>query len=415
MKALAPSKWALVLLTCVAVATLASGETFKKHSKWLPVGPNPSAIVAADLNEDELPEIVTADVGAMMSPREERPANDQVSLLVSRGKLSYEAQPPLQAGFAPYCIVVANIDALKAPDLVVGNFLAARQRDITLFRNLRDNLFEPTHFTIPPDRELSYERMRDGDEAPVFTTPGITSLVVQDFNHDGYRDVVATGWSSDVLAFLPGTVDTYFGAPQFTRADGAPRDVKAADFDGDGETDLVATLYAAGEVALWRGDGKGTFTPATHFLSRGRLPQKIQVADINGDGRLDLAVSHCHTDDSIVLFYGDGKFSFSVSQEILLGEDREMLEREIRDILVADLNGDGKPDIAAACHTSSEVIVLINASTGKELPQTFHRETYTYEKARPYSLCAADFDGDGKRDLGVTLWEANSVALLLGK
>ena len=397
------------------MAASASGDTFEKHKKWLPVGPNPSAIVAADLNGDGWPEIVTADVGTLTSPREERPAHDQLSFLVAHEDLDYEPLPQLQTGFAPYCIVVANIDALKAPDLVVGNFLATRNRDVSLFRNLRDNLFEASHFAIPPDRELAYKRMRDGDGAPVFTRPGVTSLIVRDINHDGYRDVVATGWSTDMLAFLPGVADSYFGPPRFTRAMGAPRDVKAADFNGDGEIDLVATLYSLGQVALWRGDGTGAFAPAGHFLSRGRLPHKVQVADINGDGELDLAVSHCHTDDSIVLFYGDGDFRFSASQEILLGEDREVLEHEVRDILVTDLNGDGRPDIAAACYASSQVIVLINCSKDAALPQSFEREMYEYEDAQPRSLCGADFNRDGQQDLAVTLWGANSVSLLLGK
>ncbi len=404
-----------LLITCLVIAPGAAGDTFKKHTRQLPAGPNPSAIVAADLNGDEWPEIITADVGSLTDPRQERPAHDQLSFLVAQGDLDYEPQPQLQTGFAPYCIAVANIDALKAPDLVVGSFHAVRERNISLFRNLRDNLFEPSHFSIPPDRELPYERMRDGDGAPIFTTPGITSLIVSDINHDSYRDIVATGWSSDVLIFVPGVPDAYFGAPRFTRAVGGPRDVKAADFDKDGETDLVATLYTAGQLALWKGDGTGAFEPAAHFASRGRLPHKVQVADVNRDDRLDLVVSHCYTDDSIVLFYGDGDFQFSLSQELMLGEDRKVLEHEIRDIIVTDLNGDDKPDIAAACYGSAQVVVFINNSPDAALPQTFREETYPYKDARPRGLCAADFNRDGARDLAVTLWEANAVGLLLGE
>ncbi|HEO71445.1 MAG TPA: hypothetical protein ENN80_09285, partial [Candidatus Hydrogenedentes bacterium] len=190
----------LVTVACVLACGAGATDTFSKHKRWLSVGPNPSYIVAADLTGDGLPEILTADAGSLTDPREERPAHDQVSLLVARGDLEYEHQPQLQTGFAPYCIVIANIDALKAPDIVVGSFHAVRRRNLSLFRNLGENLFEPLHFRIPPDKELPYKRMRDGDGSPVFTTPGITSLVVRDINHDGFRDVVATGWSSDVIA-----------------------------------------------------------------------------------------------------------------------------------------------------------------------------------------------------------------------
>ena len=73
-------------------------ETFTKYGKWFQVGPNPCAIAAADLNGDGIPDIVTADRGSMTNPSEERPADDELSLLESHGSLSYTARPPLKAG-----------------------------------------------------------------------------------------------------------------------------------------------------------------------------------------------------------------------------------------------------------------------------------------------------------------------------
>ena len=126
-------------------------------------------------------------------------------------------------------------------------------------------------------------------------------------------------------------------------------------------------------------------------------------------------MSHCYDDDSIALFYGDGSFRFSVCQEIVLGQDREVLEHEIRDLLVEDLSGNGRPDIALACYASSEVVVLFNESEDDRLPQVFRKETYTYEDGKPRALCAADFNQDGRLDIGVALWHANEIALLLQK
>ena len=402
-------------LTCLAllVAFGARSDTFTKHKQWLQVGPNPNAIVALDLNEDGLPEIVTADTGAMSDPRQEKPANDELCLLVATGNLAYEDHPRLRTGFAPYAIVTANIDALKAPDLVVASFLATENNDVALFRNMGDNLFEPSYLSVP-DALLTYARTRDGDDEPVFTVPGVTSVAVHDFNHDRYNDVIAAGWASDVLLFFPGAANTEFGEPAVFDAKGGPRDIKIADFDGDKEADLVVALYSAHELGLWRGDGQGGFEPAARFGTRGHLPTKVQVADIDGDAKFDLAVSHCYSEDSVVLFFGDGGFSFSVSQEILLGESRDVLEHEIRDLLVRDLNADGKTDLAVACYGSSQVLVLINESEPGALRQTFRTESYQYEDAQPRALCAADFNQDGAIDLGVTLWRANAVSLLLG-
>lgn len=389
-------------------------DTFVRHPKTFRVGPSPSAIAAVDLNGDGIPEIVTANRGRLSDIREERPAEDSVSFLLAEGPLQYVSQPPLRAGFGPYAIAIANIDALKAPDILVASFHAVRHRDLTLLRNIGDNLFEPHHFSVSDDR-LHYARMRDAESVPIFTMPGLTSLVVEDFDRDGYRDVVATGWSSDVLVYFPGVAVGYFGEPVILDLEGGPRDVVVADFDGDRELDLAVALYSSNEIALLRGEGGGRFVEVGRIDSRGRLPHRIRFVDMNLDGEGDLVVSHVHTDDSVVIFYGDGGLSFSLSQEILLGTDRQKLEYEIRDMAVADFTGNGRMDLALACHEASSVVFLANVSKDSSLPQRFSREVYTFKGGRPRAFCISDLNQDGKVDLGVALWESNAVALLLRK
>ncbi|MCX5769723.1 MAG: VCBS repeat-containing protein, partial [Candidatus Hydrogenedentes bacterium] len=407
-------KKAGLFLTILALISIsARAQTFTEHSKTYQVGPNPNAIAAADLNDDGIPDLVTANTGELNDPRQERPANDELSLLLSSAPLEYVVQPPLKTDFGPYALAVANVDGKQAPDIVAASFLATYNRDITLFRSMGGGLFEPTSFTVPDDT-LPYNRMLDGDNEPVFTKPGITSIILPDINKDGFRDIIATAWSSDALIYIPGEDATWFGKPQFTLAASGPRDVAAADFDNDKNLDLAVALYTSGEVGLWKGNGEGVFEPITRFSSRGKLPTTIRLADLNGDDKIDIIVSHCHTDDSIVIFYGDGGFSFSVSQEILLGEQRNVLEHEIRDLVVQDLNADGHTDIAAACYGSKKVILLINSSSGSSVPQTFSRETYPFDSGRPRTLCAADFNKDGAIDIAAALWDANAVALLLG-
>lgn len=392
----------------------AYGDLFVRRARLFPVGPNPCAIVAGDLNDDGLPELITADRGQLTNPQEERPANDELSLLIAREELEYvKHHPSLKTGFGPYAITLANIDALKWPDIIVVNFLASRNRDITLFLNLQtEQIFELAAFSVP-DQGLAYFRQRDGEGAPIFTKPGLTACAVRDFNGDGLRDLVTTCWSSDALALLPGHADTYFDVPVFFESKGGPRDIALGDFDSDGHTDLAVAMYASNEVALWRGDGTLGFEEVTRFPTRGRLPTCIRAADFNTDGQLDLAVSHRYTDDSIVLFFGTGSFHFGLSQELMLGENRELLECGIRDIAVADLNEDGRADIAAACYSAGVTKVLINEEAASTASPRFRTEEYRFPDARPRAVCVADFNSDGKRDLAVALWEANAVGLLI--
>ncbi len=406
--------WCWAAFASLGLMSLAHADAFVKHAMLYQVGPNPSAIIAQDLNGDGLPEIITADRGVLGDPREERPANDEISILVPNERLNYaKLHPSLKTGFAPYALAVANVDAMKWPDIIVASFLATKHNPISLFlNNQQENVFLPVEFRFQEDA-LPYFRQTDGDGNEVFTRPGLTSVAVQDITHDGLRDLVAAGWSSDVLVFMPGDATAYFGAPKFIKAAGGPRDVAVADFDGDKESDLAVAMYATGELTLWKGDGSGAFSEAARLPTRGHLPTKARICDVNQDGLPDIVVAHSHTEDSLVIFYGDGPFSFSVSQEIMLGTDRGVLEHEIRDMVAEDLTGDGKPDFGVACYASGKVIVLINVSSDTSKQQRFHREEYAFEQGRPRALCMGDFDQNEQMDLAVALWEADSVGLLL--
>src|SRR5690606_4469825 len=130
------------------------------------------------------------------------------------------------------------------------------------------------------------------------------------------------------------------------------------DFNGDGHMDFAVCYYQERTIGVWRGDGAGGFDEQTRFNTRGRLPVSLQAGDLNADGKLDLAVGHAYADDSVVLFYGDGSFGFPQSQEFLFGDDREVLEHEVRGIALGDFDRNGRLDIAAACYASGKVMLL---------------------------------------------------------
>ena len=377
------------------------------------VGPNPNAIACRDLNDDGFADIVTADRGELADPREERPANDELSVLLADDKMNFTRQTPsLKTGFGPYAVVIANVDGLKWPDIVVCNFHEVRHRDVTVFLNLHaEGIFKPVEIRVP-EETMGYARQKDGEGVPLFTKPGLTAAAVQDVNGDGLRDLLAVSWSCDAIVFMQGDKDAIFAAPRTLPAPGAPRDLRLGDLNGDGKTDMAVVYYATSEVGVWLGDERGEFTEHTRFPTRGNLPTTVRIADMNGDGSPDIIVSHCHTEDNVVIFYNDPAGTWACSQEICLGKDRRVMEHEIRDIAVDDLNGDGRNDIAVACSASKEVAVLLNASRGPEMPQSFSRETYAFSEGRPRALDAADLDGDAKKDLAVALWDVNAVGVM---
>jgi len=410
-----------VLLALFAIAVLLphaaraenGDDTFERHRRSYLVGSHPIALVLADLTGDGRPEIITANRGTLSDPNEEVPANDEISVLVASEDVNYTHGAQLETGFAPYDIEAVNVDGQRALDLVSVNFMARRGRDLSIFRNLGERKFEPIHFEVVAER-LKYYRHRYPDDLPAFTTPGLTSVAVDRVDEDEFRDAIAAGWCSDVLLYFPGTADGYFGEPEFWSAPGGPFDVQLVDLDDDGSFEVVTTYYSAGAIGIWARDDEGRFSEVRRFSSGGSLPHKVRIADIDRDGQRDLIVSHRHQDDSVVIWYGSAEFRFVRMQKLEAGVDDRAVEHDIRDIAIGDFDSNGWLDIAAAAPISRECIVWLQERFDGRGP-SFREERYTFKETegRPSALAATDVDGDSDTDLGVALWDSNTVTFLL--
>jgi hypothetical protein len=132
----------------------------------------------------------------------------------------------------------------------------------------------------------------------------------------------------------------------------------------------------------------------------GNSPISVAVADLNGDGKPDLATANWFSDDvSVLLNQGNGTFAAAVNY----GADSYPIS-----VAAADLNGDGKPDLAVANRNSDHVSVLLNQGNG-----TFAAAVSYAAGTSPSSVAAADLNGDGKPDLAVANYNSDNVSILL--
>jgi hypothetical protein len=207
-------------------------------------------------------------------------------------------------------------------------------------------------------------------------------LAVADLNGDGILDIAVThacGRETD-CSYRPGTVSVMLGngdgsfqrPVSYSTGEKDAGFVAIGDINGDGNLDLVVTNADCqisgcrnyGSISILLGNGNGTFQPAYTFFSGGDDPYDIVIADVNNDGKLDLVVANgCGATTSgclpgqsgvVSVLLGNGNGTFQ--PPAVFSSDGYYFSLGVA---VADVNGDGKPDI----------IVTNDETTAKNPPE----------------------------------------------
>jgi autotransporter-associated beta strand protein len=191
----------------------------------------------------------------------------------------------------------------------------------------------------------------------------------------------------------------------------SPTSVIAADLNGDGLVDLavanMASSLSQSTVTVLMGKGDGTFEAPRNYLVGGYGATGFALADINGDGVPDLVLVNQFSNNlSILLGNGDG--TFKTAQTFPTSAQPTSLA-------VADVNGDGKPDVLigyGAYPGGRQITILPNTSTGGTI--SFGTPITLTLSTRETRFTTADVNGDGKPDLILLYGSYNSVGVMLG-
>jgi hypothetical protein len=251
---------------------------------------------------------------------------------------------------------------------------------------------------------------------------------IGDVNGDGYVDIVTCNQTADSVSVLLGNGDGTFQTPVSYSSGGASAGpVAIGDVNGDGHPDLaVVNEYlsefdrSAGNVSVLLNNGDGTFQPPVSYPV-GYGPGSVAIGDLNGDGHPDLVVANQSLNGygavGVLLGNGDGTFQNPVNYTSGgVWADA---------VAIGDLNGDGNPDLAVTnmCAIGGTgkclrptVFVLPGSGDGTFVGQYTARSLGGYD---PQSIAIADVNGDGKPDLVVANFAAygnhahGSVGVLL--
>ncbi len=360
----------------------------------------PNSVAIADVNGDGIPDLLvatTVDQGGGNNPGL---AAVYLGNAASPGSYQQGATYP-STGTDPSGIAVLNLSTTSGAgtDLVVSNF-GSGTASVFL------------HDAANPGKYLA---------ATSLTTGGQPNQVISaDINGDGVPDLVFADLSTSgtaVVVLQDAAHPGQFLAPLNLATGGFTPSVAAADLNGDGLVDVVAADFDSngnnGQVTVFFQNpaSPGTFQQPVTFPA-GAQPQAVRVADVNGDGLPDLVVANRGPG-------GDGTGTPGVSVVLqdathpgsFLAPVTYSTPWGAIDVAVGDLNGDGKPDLVVASlgpgPTGAVSVLLQNGSS----PGTFGTANSYPGFGQPLSVAIADLNGDGHPDIAVA--DANNATVML--
>jgi hypothetical protein len=345
----------------------------------------PDGLAMADVNGDGKLDLICANYGfRWAAPGEPGGWSTALTVLTNDGSGGFGINAALTVGQGPTSVVAADVNGDGKPDLITAN---ETDNTLTVLTNNGSGLFgwQATPATgSRPHGLVAMDVNGDGKQDLCFVNSGANtvmvltnngsgglgihatntvgsqplSLTALDVNGDGKPDLVTANKNDDSLTVLTNEGSGGFGFSATLLVGHNPDGVAAADVNNDGEPDLISVNWGGNTMTVLTNNGSGGFG-FNATLSVGSYPSSVAAADVNGDGWLDLICANSGDNNLTVLTNNrSGGFGFNTT----LGTGR------IPNVWAADFNGDGKPDLACPNFQDGTVTVLLNTTVFS--PQT---------------------------------------------
>ncbi|MEM9529503.1 MAG: VCBS repeat-containing protein [Pseudomonadota bacterium] len=327
-----------------------------------------TAIAPQDLNDDDLPDLVTVN-------------NDLniVSVRMGEGAGQFSAPQHYTTGDSPSTISFFDLNGNGVPGLVISN----AQADVL---TLRENTGSDSLLGA-----RNYFASADGADGPA-------GLVAGHFNADSQLDFVV-GQTLATAALLPGLGDGRFGPPVDLGAAGAR--VTSGLFNADGLTDLAiaSSPFGGSRVSVLISNGDGTFGAPTQLAvnDSDRIDDALLAVSVNTneDDHVDLVVANSG-DGTVDVWRGDGLGGFQSPVTTAVGIGPAGLA-------IADFDGDQIPDLAVANRgqlgaLDGSLSLALGVGDG-----SFEPPTTLFPGSSVQNVAAATMDANATQDLVIII------------
>ncbi len=290
----------------------------------------------------------------------------------------------------------------RMPD---GSFRRHRYEIVTPFRKIDtvDN-FQTAFANCGDSLAPPTVRVTPNLAADRFGTPS-RNPVMTDLIGDGTGAVIFTDYVRGTLLVNLGTAEvTQRGAQRSYAVGEDPENVLVFDVNGDGRRDVIVSNSGnqprtPGNIAVLLGNGDGTLAnPVTY--NAGSNPVGFTIADFNGDGRPDIAAAN-RASNNVSILLGNGNGTFQAAVGYPAGDFPVS-------VAGGDLNGDGNMDLVAVGFGDGARVLLGNGNG------TFRAVTIVPLTSGGRSVTLADFNKDGRLDAAVAEGNAGAAAVLIG-
>jgi len=349
---------------------------------------SPENVVIIDIDGDGKPDMVTAN-----------DFTNTISILRNTstiGTLSFAGKVDYPTSSYPGPIAVADLDGDGKPDIVVPN---THSNNISVYLNTS------TVGTISFAAAVNYTT----DSYPA-------AVAIGDLDGDGKPDLVVSGFYASYVSIFPnacspGTIG--FAAKIELATGAAPDGVVVGDLDGDGKPDIAVGNSGDNTISVYRNItlavGSIAFTPQTVYATP-NYPGNLTLADLDVDGKPDLITTN-YNGGSFSVFRNistSGTITFDPRVEFSTG----VISRPNYSA-IGDLDGDGIPDIAVVSQYFNRVYLFRNLTKVGSSVLSFASKVSLITGDTPSFVSIGDLDGDGKPDLAVSNFAANTISAYL--